>query len=365
MSDRKKKCLSKLIDETDLDVINTHIYLGMSLIHMLYTLGYYDLVQQLLDKGGDHNVKDRFGMSIDDYKVELTPFHLLRMYVIRHNLLPKDVPIELMISSFSHLLTDGDNGYFIDGKKEGLWKTSDRRRSSYIPGLRGLITYTDLSYYRDGKMGMQISEEYHSKYKTYIRDQHFDDNGDLIEDKSTEYRNLGGDKITESIYEHSFYKNGLREGVREYIQDSSYNVKGGRIIENYTRGQLNGERKIFQFDGYTIVENYKDGSLDGEKKAYLKQPAPIGCILTKSEVYKNGKLDGEKRTFFATGKIATVEQYKDGILDGERREYFANGNYKFIENYINGKLEGERKVFMCKGNLRRTEAYANGKLQSQ
>jgi antitoxin component YwqK of YwqJK toxin-antitoxin module len=108
--------------------------------------------------------------------------------------------------------------------------------------------------------------------------------------------------------------NKLPEGEWKYFHFES---KQPMSVEFYSKGKLEGARKVFYTDGTLAEEtNYKNGNKEGNSKIYSEKGE-----LIEAHIYKNGQYNG-------------LASYFDGL-----------GNKMYEGNYVNGKRVGTWKFF--------------------
>ena len=106
-------------------------------------------------------------------------------------------------------------------------------------------------------------------------------------------------------------------------KDSTWNMyaKSGKlsIIENYTLGQLNGERLVY----------YPLGNSETKK-----------AQLTQKQAYKNGKMHGVQIDYFENGKVWRECNYLNGVKNGEEITYSPYGTIELKDYFFNGVKNG-------------------------
>lgn len=106
-------------------------------------------------------------------------------------------------------------------------------------------------------------------------------------------------------------------------KDSTWNMyaKSGKlsIIENYTLGQLNGERLVY----------YPLGNSETKK-----------AQLTQKQAYKNGKMHGVQIDYFENGKVWRECNYVNGVKNGEEITYSPYGTIELKDYFFNGVKNG-------------------------
>jgi antitoxin component YwqK of YwqJK toxin-antitoxin module len=171
--------------------------------------------------------------------------------------------------------TEKIEGYFLDGKPEGIWRSYDqfgkvRMEVNYSNGaLNGKIrkyTYSD-----------PMPEEYY----------YYEEEQDSFPEKRTYY-----------LAEEYNYKNDMRDGAAY-----DYNWYGEILQEqHFKEGYLEGlttERN----DIATSFTEYKDGYRDGYSRTYLTLPGKDSILLFDLN-FQNGALQGESASYHTNGKIS-------------------------------------------------------------
>lgn len=188
-----------------------------------------------------------------------------------------------------------------------------------------------------------------------------------------------------------FYRNHILSSITTYYKGKKNgpyrkHLVNGTIIEegNYVNDKFNGTRILYDKDGRKkLVENYTRGKLDGIIKKYDN-----GLVIEKC-TYKRGVLDGlytywcpspyykvreeeykddiltNAKEFYDNNRIKFTETYKDGRLEGSRKGFHYNGNLQFDENYVDGVLCGIRTLWYTNEKLKLEENYKNGKLNGR
>lgn len=128
-----------------------------------------------------------------------------------------------------------------------------------------------------------------------------------------------------------------------FYDQKKFKVSEGDLVNK----KPNGTWKYYHYQSDKImsIENYKKGELDGEKIVYYKN----GQIAEKS-FYKNGLRNGKYVYHAENGNFIEQSEYKNGELNGPISIYDENGKIKFKGNFVNGIKRGT------------WETYENGKL---
>lgn len=130
-----------------------------------------------------------------------------------------------------------------------------------------------------------------------------------------------------------------------------YDQKGNKVSEGVLLNRIpEGEWKYYHFEKNAImsVENYKKGKLHGEKKVFYKDGT-----LAEISNYSNGVLNGVYKKYAENSNLLEESGYKDGHLNGAVSYYDGANNLVFKGEYKNGKKVGY------------WETYENGKLVSK
>lgn len=166
-------------------------------------------------------------------------------------------------------------GYFMDGKPQGLWQSFDqfgnvRAEANYNKGmLDGKWRTFDYAY----PVG-----EYHSYYRI---------SNDSFPDKKTYY--LSG--------EYNF-KNGQREGTHY-----NYNWYGMVELEANFRDDYRDGLTIERNEIAVSYSEFKDGMRDGYSRTYLTLPDKDSILLFDLN-FQNGALQGESISYHTNGKVS-------------------------------------------------------------
>ncbi len=221
-------------------------------------------------------------------------------------------------------------GNYIDGKKEGLWK-------SYYSGggLKSEITYQHgekygkaIIYFENGNIaeeGVWLIDKWVNKYKAYYK------NGKLSYVWNyNEYGNRSG-------YQRYYYENGKikiegewedgkEKGViREYYPDGS--LRSEKIFTNGKTGK--DSITIYKINEKNLVENKENTNKSDTVKTYNLKPDSLGIFegnghhvfynkykkKEKEGIFKNGYLtDGKQYFYDKDGKLLKTAVYKNGKI---------------------------------------------------
>ena len=191
------------------------------------------------------------------------------------------------------------------GKKDGLWKGV--YEASKRPRFEGSFNHGKeigtFKFFDDTAAG------------TLIATREFNPNDSSC---YTTFFNQKGSKVSEGKVINKQY-----EGVWNYYHENSPQIM---TIENYSKGKLEGIRKVFYLSGKIAEETtYKLGIKNGAYKQYAEN----GTILEESN-YKNGEYDG--LTIFRNGQNIVISK----------------------GNFVNGKKEGIWEIMNEKGKIIKT-----------
>jgi len=224
-------------------------------------------------------------------------------------------------------------GKYVDGKKEGVWKT-------YFPSgqIKQEITYINNSpngyakiYYEDGKVseeGIWKGNKWVGEYKFYHK------NGQVA-------------------YDWNYNNNGKREGEQKYFYEN-----GNKMIEGtWANGKESGTIKEYDENGKLKVEKtFNDGKLDvNTVKIYENgQQVTNHTEENNADVQNNNQQqvnhtnpdeklgmisDGFHKTYTRLKKIDKEGTFKGGRLySGKDYIYDSDGNLLKINIYNNGSL---------------------------
>ena len=301
-------------------------------------------------------------------------------------------------------------GYLVDGKPDGYWKSyyyngilkSEGNRINFL--LDGVWKF----YNDDGKISMSVT--YLNGKKNGERVIYFDKN--IIKSYFVDDINNGMSytyDLDNNLIESVNYTNGVENGLmKEYSQDgrvirvtnykNGYIVysewinridnngfKQGRWLEFYDNGQIlsevvylnnkiNGYAKYYDMNGSLInIVKYNNGveadnTENITKLDYRKEYYSNGKIKIEAS-YKDNVPEGIRREYDSTGKILNSYIFKKGVIVGEGIidqqltkhgpwiEYYNNGKKKSEGSYNNGKREGQWKFYDNDGNIEQEGSY--------
>lgn len=197
------------------------------------------------------------------------------------------------LSSFAQ---ESINQMNAQGKRTGVWKGTyeTTKRPKYEGTFENGIEVGTFSYFTD------------TKTKRLFATREFSENGTKA---YTIFYDEKKNKVSEGIT-----VNKLKEGEWKYYHKSSSVIM---TIENYSKGKLNGVRKVFFNDGKIAEEaTYLNDKKHGSYKSYTEK----GTILEASN-YANGKLHGYAIFRDGGGNLASEGNYKDDAKDGVWKFY--------------------------------------------
>ena len=149
-----------------------------------------------------------------------------------------------------------------------------------------------------------------------------------------------GNKVSEGKEVNKLY-----EGEWKFYHFDSKEIMS---TENYSKGKLNGQRKVFYKSGKIAEETtFANGIKNGMYKKYSEK----GDVLEESN-YKNDQFDGPVIYRNGHGQLVNTGQFKDGKKSGLWK-YYENGKFVKEENpnkvkktkvEIKSKTPGARKL---------------------
>ncbi|MDI1256038.1 MAG: hypothetical protein PSV16_08035 [Flavobacterium sp.] len=209
------------------------------------------------------------------------------------------------------------------GKKNGLWKGTyeESKRPRYEGAFEHGVETGTFKYFDDTKAKSVIATRVFSENGTVSYTTFFDQKGNTVSEGKTVNR--------------------LNEGEWKYYHEASKDIM---TLENYTKGKLNGVRKVFYKD-HSIAEEatYLNDVKNGSYKKYSEN----GIVLEEVS-YKNGKYEGQAIYRDQAGNIVSKGPYVNGIKKG-KWQFFVNGKLKseevlpIVKNMIKGS-DRKKKV---------------------
>lgn len=205
----------------------------------------------------------------------------------------------------------------------------------------------------------------------------------------------------EKVKEECFYKDkASREGNwKEYYRNG--NTKSERV---YKSGKLQGDEKLYDFDGKifnkntyaagklkksvyydkagkvisefnlskaakTVTEYHPNGQKaavgdyeDGERIGDWKIYSDNGGWLMAKQHYRHGYLSGTRTEYFPNGKESTELEYRYGMRDGYLKSYYQNGKIESEGWYVEDEREGEWYYYNERGILTSHRYYIDDEL---
>ena len=266
-----------------------------------------------------------------------------------------------------------DEGDFIKGKKEGLWKSYYACGTifSETPCKNDLVEGAIKHYYKNGdlmsvynhkaNLNEKMSYDYFQNgiYKdsvNYHLDERFRYGVWFYPDGSLSSRSYYVDGVLHHWYENyavngrliseSYYEDGTELFMQRH--DST-----GKIVCKVEFKNGTGEFPVIINNVLTAKYTMKNGYLDGPTYWYF----PNGKIKT-SAMYLNGRRHGMWKWYDADGKMDTEGKYFFGEKDS-LWNYYENGILSSELNYVNGDVQGECKYYNSYGNIYITGSYVD------
>lgn len=247
-------------------------------------------------------------------------------------------------------------GYYINGKKEGIWKEYNSYGELY-----GEMHYTKgkrVSWLNYSKNSMDAKYFYGQNKKEYF----YKDGYLREEDILTEEGRVG----------RIYYKNGQLMAEGNNFEDFSWNIKIGTWNYYSEDGELKNIKTYYTCKKYSEIRNdreyinyeqYVNGIENGKgiiEETILKEEMKEMPKIIKEEIeewiegirYVNGipNPDTSKAIFKKMGKTGTFV------------EYHSNGKVAKEETYYDGKLNGVAKYWHDDGELYLIRRYSSGNI---
>lgn len=254
--------------------------------------------------------------------------------------------------------TIASEGYLVNGKPDGYWKTYFENGQLKSEGNRKNFELDSLWKFYDESGKLKLEINYQNGRKTgdrisYLPDEMVVENFvNDIKSGLTKHYSISG-KLLKTIP----YEKGLEEGIaREY--DTIGNITE---LLTYKKGFIVAREKINRFD----AENHKNG--------VWKWFFADGVIQSEG-VFKHGLKNGVFKYYDVNGNLKTIEKYVDDVkqLDAEsvaklelRRDYYPNGKVKIEATYRNGVAEGVRREYNETGDVDKSFIMKNGIVASE
>lgn len=254
-------------------------------------------------------------------------------------------------------------GMYVDGKKEGYWK-------SYVPHDDGSEPriYSEENYINGQKDGKCIYYniaiyskiiKFYDKGKKIGKWQYFEFPRKYLKiNKIENYKNNKRNGYTIDYYyeedkKYIAYKTWYKDDI--IIGDVlQFNAKG-QIIEKtpYKKGKKEGIYKEFRYEDDTQYISYTGKYIDGKKEGKWKHFNKNGTV-ERIAFYKNGKKEGVWKEYYDNGAIESEEEYANDKKDGEWTKYYKNGSLRSKEIYSNNEEIGNWISYYRSGNIENT-----------
>lgn len=127
--------------------------------------------------------------------------------------------------------------------------------------------------------------------------------------------------------------------------------------EQFSKCFKMGVLNIFLF--IILLYFYECTSFEYKKSYYAN-----GKIKT-IEAYKNGKLDGVSKSYYPNGNIEIIQNYHNNLRSGELKKYYEDGKICIVENFINDSLSGESYEYYENGYVKSMNRFSHGKLDGE
>jgi antitoxin component YwqK of YwqJK toxin-antitoxin module len=275
--------------------------------------------------------------------------------------------VQLAAQEMEYVKFEFDNGlvssegYMLDGKPEGYWKT----------------------YYDDETLkseGNRLNHQLDSIWKFYAP------TGIILQ--SISYKNA-----KKTGFRKTYFEDGVIQKEEEFVND----VLVGTIRKFYPSGKLlqavpldtlgKGKEQGFGYefaedDGrITVVIEYRNGYIANrdrinrkdkfnQKQGLWREFYPNR--LTKVEGrFSNDKKNGYFKTYDEEGNLVETLKYVEGILIPNpeelanldiKREYHPNAQVKSVGSYSKGVKEGVHRIYTLEGDVSASKIYSNGKV---
>ena len=189
-----------------------------------------------------------------------------------------------------------------NGKKNGLWKGfhQDSKRLRFEGTFEHGIEIGVFKFFDDTNDNTIIATRTFSKNGTVAENIFMDQKGNAVSRGKT--------------------VNKQNEGVWTYFHFESKDVK---MIEIYSKGKLNGVKKVFYKNNIIAEESVY---LNDKKNGLSKIFANNGVIMEEA-IFKNGEYNGPAVFREPNGKIASKGNFVNGAKKG-KWQFFENGKVK-------------------------------------
>lgn len=199
------------------------------------------------------------------------------------------------------------NQYDKSGKRHGPWR-------GYYDDDKSKLRYEG-EFEHGNEVG--LFKFYEEGLKQPVATKLFDPTSSVVQVK---YLTQAGKTISEGPI-----KDRMRTGTWKYYHKNSDKLM---MIENYSEGQLHGE-KIIYYDNGQIAEkaNYEQGQLQGKKLLFSEK----GVVLEDLQ-YVNGELHGPAKIYNGKGELMSEGNYKRDKHHGMWK-YYEDGKLKETKEY--------------------------------
>lgn len=257
--------------------------------------------------------------------------------------------------------TVSSEGYMLDGKPEGYWKTyyptgilksEGNRVNHQLDSLWKFYSETGIIsqslWYKDGKKnGLRTSY-----YEDGVRKKEETFSGDVLAGTLRKFYPSGS--LAETVPIDTLGK-GKEHGI-----GYEYDEVDERIIAviQYRNGYVAGRERINRKDKF----NQKQG---------LWRYFHENMVAKEEGRFKNDKKDGYWKTFDEAGNLLETLKYENGILIPDpaelakldiKREYHSNAQVKTVGSYNKGVKEGVHREFSPEGVVLASKIYSKGKV---
>ncbi len=156
-------------------------------------------------------------------------------------------------------------------------------------------------------------------------------------------------------YEGTF-QHGKETGLFRFFDDTKAQTL---IATREFDAKDNSAYTIFYSQSGSIVSEgkVKNKSYEGVWKYYHENSKVVMTI----ENYSKGKLDGVRKVFYQNSKIAEETTYMLGVKTGPYKKYAENGVLLEESNYVNGQFDGKAVYRDPLGNVVSQGMYVDGK----
>ncbi len=244
-------------------------------------------------------------------------------------------------------------GYLLDGKPDGYWKTYYVDGTLKSEGNRKDFELDSLWLFYDesGRISLEINYKEgkkHGERVTYhadeiVREMFVND----IKQGLTKYYSIEGILLKSIPFE-----NGLENGIaRQYDEDGTINE-----LITYQRGFITNRERINRYDA--------NNQRNGVWKWFYDND-----VLKAEGVYRHGMRHGIFKDYDRNGNLVNVTKYVDDIKQESvaelarleiRRDYYPTGQVKVEATYRNGVPEGVRREYNEEGEIEKSYFFRNG-----